>query len=100
MAEMSPLRRRMIEDMTVRNLSPATQRSYVHAVAKFSRYFGRSPDRLDLEDVRAFQVHLVANGSSWATLNQTVCALRFFYGIALGCGFRRCRPGIPIDVGH
>ena len=39
MAEMSPLRRRMIEDMTVRNLSPATQRSYVYAVAKFSRYF-------------------------------------------------------------
>ena len=59
MAEMSPLRRRMIEDMTVRNLSPATQRSYVHAVAKFSRYFGRSPDRLGLEDVRAYQVHLV-----------------------------------------
>ena len=86
MAEMSPLRRRMIEDMTVRNLSPATQRSYVHAVAKFSRYFGCSPDRLDLEDVRAFQVHLVANGISWAALNQTVCALRFFYGVTLGHG--------------
>ena len=54
----SPLRRRMIEDMTVRNLSPATQRSYLHAVAKCSRYFGRSPDRLDIEDVRAFQVYL------------------------------------------
>jgi hypothetical protein len=39
MAAMSPLRRRMIEDMTVRDLSPATQRSYVHAVAKFSQYF-------------------------------------------------------------
>ncbi|MBA3587748.1 MAG: tyrosine-type recombinase/integrase [Chloroflexi bacterium] len=86
MAEMSPLRRRMIEDMTVRNLSPATQRSYLHAVAKFSRYFGRSPDRLDLEDVRAFQVHLVANGISWPALNQTVCALRFFYGVTLGHG--------------
>ena len=46
MAEISPLRRRMIEDMTIRNLSPATQRSYVHAVSKFSRYFGRSPGRL------------------------------------------------------
>jgi integrase len=86
MAEMSALRRRMIEDMTVRNLSPATQRSYVHAVAKFSRYFGCSPDRLDLEDVRAFQVHLVANSISWPALNQTVCALRFFYGVTLGHG--------------
>lgn len=84
MAEVSPLRRRMIEDMTVRNLSPATQRSYVHAVSKFSRFFSRSPDRLDLEDVRAFQVHLAAGGVSWAALNQTVCALRFFYGVTLG----------------
>src|SRR6187397_3345174 len=84
MAYLSPLRRRLIEDMTVRNLSQATQRSYVHAVAKFSHFFGRSPDRLDLEDVRAFQVHLVANGISWPALNQTVCALRFFYGVTLG----------------
>src|SRR5579862_3168487 len=86
MAELSPLRRCMIEDMTVRNLSPATQRSYVHAVSKFSRYFGRSPERLGLEDVRAFQVHLVSTGISWPGLNQTVCALRFFYGITLGHG--------------
>ncbi|MBU6299725.1 MAG: tyrosine-type recombinase/integrase [Alphaproteobacteria bacterium] len=74
----------MIEDMTVRNLSPATQRSYIHAVSKFSRYFGRSPDRLGLKDVRAFQVHLVSTGISWPALNQTVCALRFFYGVTLG----------------
>ncbi|HVR89718.1 MAG TPA: site-specific integrase [Novosphingobium sp.] len=86
MAEMSPLRRRMIEDMTVRNLSPATQRSYIHAVSKFSRYFARSPDRLGVEDVRAFQVHLVSTGISWPALNQTVCALRFFYGVTLGHG--------------
>ena len=52
--EMSPLRRRMIEDMTVRNLSQATQRCYVHAVSKLSRHFGRSPDRLGLAEVRAF----------------------------------------------
>src|SRR5258708_14890070 len=53
---------------------------------KFSRHFGRSPDRLCLEDVRAFQVHLVATGISWPALNQTVCALRFFYGVTLGHG--------------
>ena len=84
MAETSPLRRRMIEDMTVRNLSPATQRSYVHAVAKFSRFFGRSPETLTLEDVRTFQVHLASKGVAWASLNQTVAALRFFYGVTLG----------------
>ncbi|MET3588448.1 hypothetical protein ABID21_004584 [Pseudorhizobium tarimense] len=85
MIEMSPLRQRMIEDMTIRNLSSATQRSYLYAaVTKFSRYFGRSPDRLGLEDVRAYQVHLVSIGLSWPTLNQTVCAPRFFFGVTHG----------------
>jgi len=84
MAQMSRLRRRMIEDMTIRNLSPATQQSYVHAVSKFSPYFGRSPDRLGLEDVRAFQVHLASKGVSWGSLNQAVCALRLFSGVTLG----------------
>jgi len=84
MAEMTTLRRRMIEDMTIRNLSPATQRSYIHAVAKFSQYFRRSPDQLDLEAVRAYQVHLVGRSISWPALNQTVCALRFLYGVTLG----------------
>ena len=79
----SPLRQRMIEGMTIRNLSPATQRSYIHAVKRYSLYFGRSPDLLGLEDVRTYQVHLVAKGIAWATLNQVVCALRFFYGVTL-----------------
>ena len=84
MTEMSPLRRRMIEDMTIRNLSPATQQSYLYAVSRFSRHFGRSPDRLGLEEVRLFQVHLVSSGISWPALNQTVSALRFFFGVTLG----------------
>ena len=84
MAEMSPLRRRMTEDMTIRNLSPATQRSYIHAVSRFSLYFGHSPDRLGLEEVRAYQVHLASKGVAWGSLNQVVCALRFFYGVTLG----------------
>jgi site-specific recombinase XerD len=74
----------MIEDMTIRNLAPATQQSYVQAVAKFSRYFGKSPDQLGLEDIRNYQVHLASRSVAWASLNLTVCALRFFYGVTLG----------------
>ena len=81
---LSPLRRRMIEDMTVRNLSPTTRAVYIHNVKKFSRHFGRSPDRLGLEEVRAYQVHLVSEGIAWATPNQVVSSLRFFYGVTLG----------------
>ena len=80
----SPLRRRMIEDMTVRNLSATTRASYIHNVKKFSQYFARSPDCLGLEDVRAYQVHLVSQNIAWATLNQVVSSLRFFYGVTLG----------------
>ena len=80
----SPLRQRMIEDMSIRNLSPTTQRSYIGAVRKFSTFFGKSPDKLTLEDVRRYQVHLVSQKVAWATLNQQVCALRFFYRVTLG----------------
>ena len=80
----SPLRRRMIEDMTLRNLSASTQQSYVYAVSAFSRHFGRSPDRLGLEEVRAFQLHLIGLKRSWAHINQVTCALRFFYSVTLG----------------
>jgi hypothetical protein len=58
----------------MRTLSPATQRSSVRAVAKVSRYFGRSPERLGLVDVRAFQVHLVGAGISWPSLNRERCS--------------------------
>jgi integrase/recombinase XerD len=84
MAKMSPLRRRMIEDMTVRNLSRETQQSYVRAVSRFSKHFGRSPDRLDLEDIRAYQIYLTSQGLASSTLRQAVSALRFFYGVTLG----------------
>jgi integrase/recombinase XerD len=84
MTEINPLRRRMIEDMQVRNLSPVTQRCYVHAVAKFAQHFNRSPDRLGLKEIRAYQIHLNTTGISWAGFNVAVCALRFFYGVTLG----------------
>jgi integrase/recombinase XerD len=92
MATMSPLRRRMIEDMTVRNLSRETQDAYVRSVAKLSKHFGCSPDRLGLEDIRAYQVYLTSQGVSWSTLKQAVCAFRFFYGVTLG------RTDLPVRI--
>src|SRR6202008_2715079 len=83
MAQMSPLRRRMIEDMTLRNLSRQTQQSYIYAVAKFSRHFNRSPDRLGLEDCRGYQLQLIGANYSWSHTNQGACGLRFFSGIPL-----------------
>ena len=50
--QMTPLRRRMLDDMTIRNMSPSTQKIYVRAVANFSIYHERSPDKLNSEDVR------------------------------------------------
>ena len=82
---MSPLPQRMIEEMKVRNPSPATQRSYVDAVVRFSRHFGRSPHLLGIEDVRIYRVHLVSHSICWSQLTKVVCALRSFYGVTLGC---------------
>jgi len=74
----------MIEDMTLRNLSRQTQQSYIYAVAKFSRHFDCPPDRLGMEDVRTYQLHLISQKYSRSHINQVACALRFFYGITLG----------------
>jgi len=80
---MSPLRRRMIEDMTIRKLAPRTQLGYVRTIKNFAAFLGRSPDTASLEDVRRFQLHLAANGAQAPILNRTVSALRFFFCVTL-----------------
>jgi site-specific recombinase XerD len=80
---MSPLRRRMIEDMTIRKFAPKTQHDYVQSVKNFAAFLGRSPDTASFEDVRRYQLHLVASGVGVATLNQTVSTLRFFFRVTL-----------------
>ena len=81
---MSPLRRRMIEDMTIRKLAPKTQEGYIRAIKNFAAFLGRSPDTASLEDVRRFQLHLVTNGAHPPILNHNVSALRFFFRVTLG----------------
>ena len=66
----SPLRQRMIEDMTIRKLAPKTQHDYVQRVKHFTAFLGRSPDTASFEDVRRYQLHLAAGGAGVPTLNQ------------------------------
>ena len=76
---MSPLRRRMIEDMTIRKLAPKTQQGYIRIIKDFAAFLGRSPDTASFEDVRRFQLHLAANGAHIPIVNHAVAALRFFF---------------------
>jgi integrase/recombinase XerD len=82
---MTPLRRRMIEDMTLRNLSPHTVEAYVRAVAQFAQYFGRSPEQLSGADARQYLLHLVQDQhASWSRYNLARCGLQFFFQVTLG----------------
>jgi site-specific recombinase XerD len=79
----SPLRRRMIEDMTIRKLAPRTQAGYIRAVRNFSAFLGASPGKASFEDVRRYQLHLVTSGASAPTINHTLTALRFLFMVTL-----------------
>src|SRR6266446_5049706 len=82
-APITTLRRRMIEDMTIRKFAPRTQEGYIRAVKGFSSFFGASPDRASFEDLRRYQLHLVASGAGTPTINHTVTALRFLFIVTL-----------------
>jgi len=79
----SPLRQRMIDDMTLRKLSPKTQSAYLRAVIKFTLFFGQSPDLASPEDLRRFQLHLVETAVSPTTINATLTGLGFLFGTTL-----------------
>jgi site-specific recombinase XerD len=80
---MSPLRRRMIEDMTISKFAAKTQHDYVQRVKDFAVFLGRSPDTASKEDVRCYQLHLASSGAHTPKLNGAVSALRFFFDVTL-----------------
>jgi integrase/recombinase XerD len=81
---MTPLRRRMTEDMQMRNLSPNTQKAYLRAVAQLAQHYKRSPDQLGTEQVRAYLVHLINERHASPSLyNQARCALKLFFQVTL-----------------
>jgi site-specific recombinase XerD len=81
---MTPLRQRMIEDMRIRNFAATTERSYIHYVAQFAKYFDLSPDKLDLEAVRQYQLFLTQDRKlSPESVNTFVSAAQFLYLVTL-----------------
>jgi integrase/recombinase XerD len=74
----SPPRRRMIEDMTVRNFVEKAHNDYIRHVRSFTAFLGRSPDTATPEDLRRFELHQTQTGVRAPSMNGSVAALRFF----------------------
>jgi integrase/recombinase XerD len=88
----SPLRRRMIEDMTVRKFAGRTQEGYIRAVKGFSTFLGASPATASAEDLRRYRLHLVESGVGAPTINHSLTALRFLFLVTLR------KPAIVLDM--
>ncbi len=79
----SPLRQRMIDDMTARRFKEKVQKDYVRHVRNFAAFLRRSPDAATSEDVRSFQLHMAKQQIGAPTINSAIAALRFFFNVTL-----------------
>ena len=79
----SPLRQRLIDDITARRFGEDTKRDYVRNVKKFATFLGRSPDKVTSEDLRRFQLHMAQQQVSPSTINAAIAALPFFFTVTL-----------------
>ena len=79
----SPLRQRMVEDMSLRDLAPRTQEAYIRGCRKLAAFLRRSPDTATAEDIRLFQLHLAAQGVSICTRNRTMTGIAFLFRVTL-----------------
>ena len=79
----SPLRQRMIEDMSARQLHAVTQKSHIRACKRFTTFLKRSPDTATADDIRRFQLHLAESGPSICHRNRTMTGLRFLFRVTL-----------------
>ena len=79
----TPLRARMIADMSARNLGPASQTSHLRACKRFAAWLGRSPETATPDDVKHFQQHLIESGVSICTRNQTMTGVKFLFRVTL-----------------
>ena len=90
----SPLRQRMIEDISARKLSTATQKGHIRSCRRFAAFLRRSPDTATAEDIRRFQVHLSDSDMSIGNRNRTMTGLRFLFRVTLR------RPDLASEIYH
>jgi site-specific recombinase XerD len=79
----SPLRQRLIEDMTIRKFARRTQEGYIRSIKSFSTFLGASPAKASFEDIRRYQLHLASSGAGAPTINHNLTALRFLFMVTL-----------------
>jgi integrase/recombinase XerD len=79
----TPLRGRMIADMSARNLGPASQSSHLRACKRFAAWLRRTPETATPDDVKDFQQHLIESGTSICTRNQTMTGVKFLFRVTL-----------------
>jgi integrase/recombinase XerD len=95
---MTPLRQRFIEDMQLRGLAPTTQRSYIHYVAEFARFYNKSPEDLDLEAIRQYEIHLLNERKlSPQSVNTFISSVQFLYTVTLEMPWdKQCFPRVRV----
>ena len=95
---MTPLRQRFIEDMQLRGLAPTTQRSYIHYAADFAKFYNTSPEKLDLEAIRQYEMHLLNERNlSPQSVNAFVASVQFLYTVTLEMPWgKECFPRVRV----
>ena len=95
---MTPLRQRFIEDMQLRGLAPTTQRSYIHYVAEFAKFYNKSPEELDLEAIRQYELHLINERKlSPQSVNTFISSVQFLYTQTLDVPWeKQCFPRLRV----
>jgi integrase/recombinase XerD len=95
---MTPLRQRFIEDMQLRGLAPTTQRSYIHYVAEYAKFYNKSPEKLDLEAIRQYELHMLDERKlSPESVNTFVSSVQFLYTVTLEMPWgKECFPRLRV----
>src|SRR5919197_1832405 len=94
---MTPLRRRMLEDMQLRGLAPKTQQAYIRAVRQLAEYYDKSPDQITEEELRLYFLYLTTEKHlARSTTTVTLSALKFLFEHTLRQPSTRCSFGPPL----